>query len=79
MRESRKQLLERCRRGRDTQLGGDLRALLRLAAEECREDLVTARPEDVPALQGAVRKLRQVLRWLEQDPPEVGQEDGAYN
>ncbi len=70
--------LVRCRRLRDGEAGREFYRLLHAATEQCREELVTARGERVLLLQGAVRKLRELSKSLEQNPVPPNREDGAY-
>jgi hypothetical protein len=44
---------------------GDVSERIRGELDRVRDFLETARPEDVPALQGEVRALRSVIDWFE--------------
>lgn len=77
----RQDALRVCRESRATEAGAAFRTLLDQAVQARVQALVTAEPERVPRLQGAVLALRELLKEIDNAPPPPSSEDrrdGAY-
>jgi hypothetical protein len=75
---TRQDALRVCRELRRTECGAAFRALLEGAAQSRVQALVTAEPERVARLQGAVLALRELLKEIETEPAPADRRDGAY-
>lgn len=76
---STREILARARFARETESARAVLDYLRRLGEQWREELVAARGEDIPRLQGAVGGVREALRAIESDPVNVSRADGAYS
>lgn len=77
--EDRRSALSRCREVREREGARAVIAFLEVQVGEWTRELVDAAPSEMAGLQGAVRRVRDLLREIRREEPEEGRPDGAYS
>ena len=75
---SPRDILDQCRRDRDSEAGVAFRRLLKAARADCLDELALAEGVRVHRLQGAILTITGLLRDIAATPREPEQRDGAY-
>jgi len=79
MKSKRQELIERVRPLKDQPGVFDALSLLEACIDEWKEELINAKDDTVPELQGAIKKVRIVLYDIRKDLPKNDYKTGAYS
>lgn len=78
LKTGRAEVLASVREHRETEPVRLVLELVRLRVEALKEEMITAGPERLPALQGAIMELKNLTAAIACRPAEKQDKDGAY-